>query len=72
MIFILGIIVGLLIAILLVITFHEFKIPIQRNVEKFLAEPLIKGHNQAYVAGLSDEESTFLAALPMDKQVEIL
>lgn len=70
-IFILGIIVGLLLAILVLFIMARYQIPIHRNMQKLLASPIIKGDTGAYIAGFSDEESSFAATLPIDKEVKI-
>lgn len=72
MIFILGIIIGLLIAILILLLIARYQIPIHRNVEKLLAQPIISPYTQAYIAGMSEEESSFAATLPIEKEVKIL
>lgn len=69
--FILGLIVGLLLGILVLLIMARYQIPIHRNMQKLIAGPLIMGNNTAYIAGLSNEESSFAATLPIEKQVKI-
>lgn len=72
MIFILGLIVGLLLAIIVFLSVKKYDIAINRTVQKVLDQPFISSNNKSYIAGMSDEESSFAESLPLDKEVKIL
>jgi uncharacterized protein YacL len=72
-IFVLGIICGLLLACFVTILLKRYETPLQRKITQLMNSPIMTtSGRRAYIAGLSDEESKFLESLPMDKEVHII
>ena len=71
---ILGILIGLSVAIFIAILIGRFSAPIQRGlpiINKQVQEILGKKDSIAYIAGLSEEESTYLESL-QEKEVKLI
>ncbi len=68
----LGIIIGLLVSILVFILMGRYQILIHRIVQKLMNSPIIKEGAKAYIAGLSDEESSFAESLNKKHDVHII
>ncbi len=64
-----GVILGVALSILVLILVRKNEPTIQKILNHSRLSPSV---GDAYIAGLSEEESTFRASLPLDKQVEIL
>lgn len=73
MMFILGLITGLLISCFIAILVTRFRNPIERTITQTQSKAeTLMGKEMSYIAGMSEEESNFAATLPLEKEVKIL
>lgn len=72
LVFFFGTIWGFLVACIVIGVALRFQTNITRNINTIVNHPIITNGKQSYIAGLSDEESSFAESLPIDKEIKIL
>lgn len=71
--YILGLITGLLISCFIAILLTRFRNTIERTMTQTQSKAeTLMGKEMAYISGYSEEESNFAATLPLEKEVKIL